>query len=273
MPKIHLIDTGSIGTDGGAMFGVVPKTIWNKIADCDENNLVTTTLRNLYIEDGNRKIIVDTGIGNYNDHPEFIKHHRPSNPSFDHDDALAAYHISSAEITDLILTHLHFDHVGGIITRRDGQLVPTFPHARIWLQKKQWAWANNPSPKDQAGFIKSHLDHLRDNPLLQLIDGPTQITENISTLPFYGHTPAMQCVKIINQGQIVFYTTDLFPRAEHLHLPYVMAFDLDPMTTIQEKQNTLDQAIKENWTLIFQHDPINKSGTVIKQKNRYKLKL
>jgi len=253
------------------MFGVVPKTIWNKIVDCDENNLITTSLRNLYIEDGNRKIIVDTGIGNYNDNPTFIKHHRPSNPAFDHDDALAAYHISSEDITDVILTHLHFDHVGGIITRRAGRLVPTFPQARIWLQKDQWSWANNPSPKDRPGFIKLHLDHLRDNPRLELIDGPTRITENISTLPFQGHTPAMQCVKIEKEGQIFFYTTDLFTRAAHLHLPYVMAFDLEPLKTIREKQRTLEQALAENWTLIFQHDPDNQSGTVQKQNNRYRL--
>jgi glyoxylase-like metal-dependent hydrolase (beta-lactamase superfamily II) len=271
MPQIHLLDTGCIGTDGGAMFGVVPKSLWQKFADCDENNFVTTALRNLYIEDGQRKIIVDTGIGNYNDNPDFIKHHRPSNPSFDHADALAAYNTTCDQITDLILTHLHFDHTGGIITRRDGQFLPTFPQARIWLQKEQWAWANNPSPKDRAGFIALHLDHLRDNPRLELIDGNHAISENVSTLPFYGHTPAMQCVKINKKGQTHFYTTDLIPLASHLRLPYVMAFDLEPLKTIQEKQKILDQAAQQKWTLIFQHDPENETGTVEKKNNRYHL--
>ena len=272
MPKINLIDCGTIGTDGGAMFGVVPKTLWQRVAPCDENNLITNALRNLYLEDGDRKIIVDTGIGNYNDTPEFIKRHRPGNLSFDFAAALAAHHLTCDDITDVILTHLHYDHVGGIITRRDNRHVATFPHARIWLQKEQWTWANNPSPKDSPGFIPLHLDRLRDNPHVQLIDGPTQITENIATLPFYGHTPAMQCVKILNEGQIYFYTTDLFARAAHLHLPYVMAYDLHPLITIREKQRVLDQAIAENWTLIFQHDPDNEMGTAQKQNDRYSLR-
>ena len=270
MIEINLIDTGHIGTDGGAMFGVVPKTIWEKLVECDDQNRVPTALRSLLITDGERKILVDTGIGNYHDE-KFKRMFAPDQPHFDFDDSLKPYGCSKEAITDIIMTHLHFDHAGGLVTKQGTEYVATFPNARVWLQRQQWDWANQPSSRDNAGFPEACLDMLRDHPRLELIEGERKLFDYITLLPLFGHTPAMQAVLIERGQEKIFFPSDLIPLATHLRLPYIMAFDLEPLKTIKEKQWSLSRAVDENWLIYFQHDPKYRSGHVEKRNGRFTL--
>ena len=270
MVKIHMIDTGHVGTDGGAMFGVVPKTIWQKLIKPDEHNRVLTALRSLLIVDGQRNILIDTGIGNYHDE-KFNRMFAPDKPNYDFDDSLKQHGCSKESITDVIMTHLHFDHAGGLLKKQGTDLICNFPNAHIWLQKKQWDWANNPSVRDKAGFPKPCLDMLREHPRFELVEGETKLFDYLTLIPLFGHTPAMQAVLIESGQEKHFFASDLVPMATHLRLPYIMAFDLQPQTTLKEKQKFLTRAIEENWLIYFQHDPNIPNGRVEKQNERFTL--
>lgn len=270
--EFHTLYTGNVRTDGGAMFGVAPKLLWQKIETPDAENRIPIAMRNLLIRDAGRIFIVDTGIGDYNNNPTFIKHHNPDVLDYDHDVALKKHDLTTNDVTDVILTHLHYDHAGGVVTGRNGELTATFPNARIWLQREQWQWANNPSDRDRAGYMPAYMDFLRNRKDLELVDGKSQITPNMTVLPFYGHTPGMQCILFETEGEQYFYATDLFPLASHLHIPYVMAFDLEPLKTLAEKKRIADQAIADEWTLVFQHDPNHETGQLEQHKGRYRLK-
>ena len=266
--KIYPIDAGSFRVDGGAMFGVVPRVFWQKLHQPDDLNRIVQVMRSMLIIDADRNILVDPGIGNWPD-DKFIKTYNVQEPDFDR--ALAAYDLTSQDITDVILTHLHFDHAGGFVSRKNSQIVPTFPQARTWVQKEQLLWAQNPSPKDRASFMEIYLNPLLNSPRLELLAGENQITDNVSVIPFHGHTPAMQTVMVQTQTQKHFFPSDLLPDAAHLHIPYISAYDNQAVLTAQEKQSALADASRQQWTIHFYHDPHVSKGQVVLDDGKFKL--
>ena len=268
--EIYPINAGCFRLDGGAMFGVVPRVLWQRQYPPDDQNRISQVLRVFLIIDADRTILLDAGAGNWHEQ-KFAKNYDLQNADFDFDSALAPYNRTAEDITDLILTHLHFDHAGGIVTRRGSEIVPTFAKARIWVQKEHLRWAQNPSPKDKAGFMEVYLKALVQCPRLELLEGKTQITNNVRIIPVYGHTPAMQTVMVETQNGKHFFPTDLVPIASHLHLPCIMAYDNNPLITIEEKQKILTQACREKWTLYFCHDPYVAKGRVILENGKFTL--
>jgi glyoxylase-like metal-dependent hydrolase (beta-lactamase superfamily II) len=270
MTEIHSINTGFFRLDGGAMFGVIPRILWQRQHAPDEQNRILQALRVLLIIDGQRTILVDTGLGNWHDE-KFIDRYAVENPDFDFDCALAGYNISAKDITDLIITHLHFDHAGGLVTRKGSGIVPTFPNARIWVQEEHWRWAQSPSAKDKGGFMSTYLKFLENCSLLELPDGGTDVTENVSLLVFNGHSPAMQTVIIKSETATYFFASDLIPNASHIHIPFIMAYDNNPVLTAEEKEKILSCACREKWIVYFPHDPVYEKGCVISRDGKYSL--
>jgi len=259
--SITSINTGYFYLDGGTLFGVVPRVLWQRQHQPDGQNRIRQALRTFLIRDGQRKIIVDPGIGNWHSR-KFIDRYALTDPDFSFDTALADYNLSPSDITDVILTHLHFDHAAGIITQKNHKITFTFNHARIWLQKEHWLWSQNPSPKDQGSFMEPYIQMLSNYPKLELLQGKTQITEHISACPLYGHSPAMQTVTIHSENKTHFLATDLIPDASHLQIPFIMAYDNQPVVTAEEKEKILSQACRENWTIYFYHDPTIEKGRI-----------
>jgi len=268
--NLYIMDTGHLRSDGGCLYGTVPKLMWEKLETPDDNNRLLTALRCLLIIEGDKRILIDTGVGNYHN-AKMQNRYALDQPHFCFNQALAKYDLSTADITDVILTHLHYDHSGGIVPNSSDPSACVFPNATIHIQKAHWQWANNPSLKDKAGFINAHLQTIKHHGKLNLIDGPVKFTDNIELLVFDGHTKAMQLPLITTNTQKHFFTGDLIARVHHLRLAYVMAFDLLPMTTIDEKQNLLKIAAKEHWKLIFQHDPHHIIANVISKNGWYTL--
>ena len=268
MTKIYAINTGYFWLDGGATFGVVPRVLWERTYTPDEKNRVRQALRAFLIIDGDRRILIDTGLGNWHD-PKFIDRFAVENPDFDFDEALSAYGLSAQEITDVIITHLHFDHAGGMAVKRESEIKPVFPNARIWLQQKQWRWAHNPSPKDRGSYMETYLNIIRNSTRLNLIDGPAEITTQVSVLPFHGHTPGMQSVLVKTDAGICWFPSDLIPFAEQLRIPWIMAYDNNSVLTAEEKEKILGKAKLEKWIIYFYHDPVNEkvSENIIRELN------
>ena len=263
--QLYSIETGNFKLDGGAMFGVVPKSIWNKLNPADENNLCTWALRCLLIIDGDRKILVDTGMGNKQDE-KFFSHYHPSN-TYSLKDALLKINISLADITDVLLTHLHFDHVGGAVEKINDKLVTVFPNATYWVSEPQWNLAMNPNKREKASFLIENIAPIKDSGQLKLItipvyQGTTQLqeiyfSENISCYVVNGHTQGMLLPKIKFKGKTIVYMADLLPSVGHIPIPYVMGYDMQPLVTLNEKELFLKDALDNNFTLFFEHDSIN----------------
>jgi glyoxylase-like metal-dependent hydrolase (beta-lactamase superfamily II) len=260
--KLHSIDTGFFKLDGGAMFGVVPKAIWNKSNPADENNLCTWAMRCLLIEDGNRLILIDTGIGNKQDEKFFSHYYLHGNATMDGSLALLGFHRDN--ITDVFLTHLHFDHVGGAITRQGDNLVPAFKNATYWSNEKHWDWAVNPNEREKASFLKENILPIQQSGQLKFIDAHDNVkfTDEISIRFVHGHTESMMLPLINYKGKQVLYMADLLPSVGHLPLPYVMAYDMFPLQTLTEKKLFLNEALTKNYILFLEHDPINECCTL-----------
>ncbi|WP_423145955.1 MBL fold metallo-hydrolase [Rubrolithibacter danxiaensis] len=260
--KLHVIDTGFFKLDGGAMFGVVPKSIWNKTNPADEKNLCTWAMRCLLIEDGNRLILVDTGIGNKQD-DKFLGHY------YLHGDAtldksLKKLGFNKDDITDVFLTHLHFDHCGGAIVRNNEKLIPAFKNATYWSNEKHWEWAVNPNAREKASFLKENILPIQESGQLKFIEEKEGIlfSDNVNIQFAYGHTDAMMLPQIRYKDKTIVYMADLLPSVGHLPLPYVMAYDMFPLQTLQEKKSFLDEAEKSNFILFLEHDPVNQCCTL-----------
>jgi glyoxylase-like metal-dependent hydrolase (beta-lactamase superfamily II) len=260
MAQIYSINTGFFWLDGGTLFGVVPRVLWERHFVPDRKNRVRQTMRAFLIVDGDRKIIVDPGLGNWYDQT-FYDRYKVETPDFDFDRALLEYNLSSEEITDVIITHLHFDHAGGLAARRGTDIVPVFPNARIWLQEKHWRWAQNPSAKDRGSFMGPYMDLLQDSSLLELVDGEIDITADVSLLPFHGHTPAMQSVVVKTSEGICWCPSDLIPFAAQLRVSWIMAYDNNSVVTAEEKEKILRRVKLEKWTIYFYHDPVHEKLT------------
>jgi len=270
--KLHTIDTGFFKLDGGAMFGVVPKTIWNKSNPADENNLCTWAMRCLLLEDGNRLILIDTGIGNKQDAKFFSYYYLHGDASLN--SSLAKLGFSADDITDVFLTHLHFDHVGGAVKRDEERLIPTFRNATYWSNKQHWDWAVNPNDREKASFLKENILPIQESGQLKFIDAQDNVhfMDGFDVRFVYGHTDAMMLPLISYKGKKLLYMADLLPSVGHLPLPYVMAYDMFPLTTLNEKKIFLSEALEKEYILYFEHDPVNECCTLQQTEKGIKVK-
>lgn len=261
--KLYTVDTGYFKLDGGAMFGVVPKVIWNKLAPADENNLINMAMRCLLIEDADRLILIDTGIGNKQSEKFFSHYYLHGNDSLDL--SLQQHGFHRNDITDVILTHLHFDHCGGAIIREGDKLVPAFANATYWSNESHWNWAVYPNDREKASFLKDNILPIQESGQLKMIsqeqsDDNSLLTvqnfsDHIDLLFVNGHTESMMLPKIRYKNHEVIYMADLIPSAAHLPVPYVMAYDMFPLKTLQEKKSFLKEAADNEYILFFEHDP------------------
>ncbi len=247
---IHAVCDGSISLDGGAMFGVVPRPLWEKRFPPDERNRIQLAVRCLLILDGKRRVLVDDGVG-----IQWDGKHRDmygiDHTQTDLDRELKRAGLTRADITDVVLTHLHFDHAGG--TTRDGALA--FRNATYHLQRRHWKWAHQPSDKDAGSFRRQDFAALESSGKLHLLEGATELYEGIHLFVSEGHTVGLQLVRIESEAQTMVYCGDLVPTTSHLRAPWVAAYDLYPLTVVEEKKQLLAQAVEEKWVLFFEHDP------------------
>jgi len=271
MMKLYSIETGYFKLDGGAMFGVVPKSMWQKLNPPDENNLCTWSMRCLLIEDENRLILVDTGIGNKQDAKFFSHYYLHGDDTIEK--SLSKYGFTKDDITDVILTHLHFDHCGGSIERVGDTLVPAFKNATYWSNEKHWQWATEPNDREKASFLKENILPIQESGQLKFIATPEKnslltelgainFSENITIRFANGHTDEMMLPQIKYKNQTIVYMADLLPSIGHIPLPYVMAYDMFPLTTLMEKKIFLEEAVSKKYILFFEHDPIHECCTL-----------
>lgn len=252
--KLHTIDTGFFKLDGGAMFGVVPKTLWQKLNPPNANNLCTWAMRCMLIEDGKQLILIDCGLGDKQDE-KFFSHYEP------HGDAsleksIRALGFGLDDITDVILTHLHFDHCGGAIRKNgEGKFYPTFKKATYWSNEKHWEWATKPNAREKASFLKENIMPIQESGQLKFAaNGSTEVNPNILLKTASGHTESMFTPHITAGDKTIVYCADLFPSMAHVPMPYVMAYDTRPLLTLDEKKKMLEDAIAGNYYLFFEHD-------------------
>jgi glyoxylase-like metal-dependent hydrolase (beta-lactamase superfamily II) len=262
--ELHQIQDGIFALDGGAMFGVVPKTLWSKKYAADERNRIPLALRCLLICDEGRRILVDTGIGlEWTPKQRDIYGIESSQMQLDLQLARAGY--TRQDITDVILTHLHFDHAGGTTRRENGELVLSFPRAMHHVQRRQWKWAHHSSEKDAGSFRPEDFDLLEKSGRLHLLEGQTELYSGIDLVISEGHTVGLQLVRVSDQDRTLFFCGDIIPTTAHLRSPWVMSYDLYPLTVIEEKKMILAQAVEERWILFFEHDPTIAACTVKEQ--------
>ncbi len=250
--QLETIQSGYIGLDGGAMFGIIPKPLWEKTNPADDVNRVTLATRNLLLISDSRKILIDTGMGSKWD--EKSRNIYRIDENFSLEKSLAQKNISVSDITDVILTHLHFDHSGGSTKIENNKLVPAFPNARYYVQKRNFEWAMNPSDRDRGSYIKENFEPLAKEGVLNLLTN-NEFDDFISFEIIHGHTFGQQMVKISDSISTLLYCADLLPFVSHIRLPYIMAYDLQPLVTLSEKKKYLKQALDESWILYFGHDP------------------
>jgi glyoxylase-like metal-dependent hydrolase (beta-lactamase superfamily II) len=266
--KLYPINTGYFKLDGGAMFGVVPKSIWNKINPADENNMCSWALRSLLIEDGNRLILIDNGMGDKQDAKFFSHYYLHGNDTLDK--SLDKYGFHRDDITDVFLTHLHFDHCGGSIMCIGDKLVPAFSKATFWSNEMHWMSATEPNPREKASFLKENILPIKESGQLKFLFNIPETREgwtiypnhiydfltDITVLEVSGHTQSMMLPIIKYKGKTIVYMADLIPSAGHLPIPYVMAYDMLPGITMSEKYNFLTEAVQGDYILFFEHDPV-----------------
>ena len=276
--KLYTIDTGFFKLDGGAMFGVVPKSIWQKTNPADEFNLCSWAMRCLLIQEGDRLILIDNGIG-YKQDERFLKHyHLHGDDTLEK--SLANLKFSKDDITDVFLTHLHFDHCGGSIERQaDGNLVPAFKNATYWSNKEHWQWAVEPNDREKASFLKENILPIQESEKLKFIDtlDGVSFTDNIQIRFAFGHTDSMMLPQISYKGKTILYMADMLPSVGHIPMPYVMSYDMFPLKTLKEKKKFLEEAVQNDYILFFEHDPVNECCTLqetekgIRVKDTFKL--
>lgn len=259
--KIYPIETGNFKLDGGAMFGVVPKSIWQKTNPADANNMIEMSMRCMLIEDGNRLILVDTGLGNKQSDKFFSYYYLFGDFSLEQSLKKLGFH--KDDITDVFLTHLHFDHCGGVIERsKNGLLVPAFKNAKVWSNSKHWKWATEPNAREKASFLKENIKPIKENGQLEFIHRNYNEQVGFDVIFVDGHTEKQMLPKITYQGKTIVFTADLLPTVGHIPLPYVMGYDTRPLLTIKEKAAFLNLAADKDFYLFLEHDAHNELCTV-----------
>lgn len=293
--KLYTIDTEYFKLDGGAMFGVVPKSIWNKLNPSDDNNMCSWAMRCLLIEDGNKLILVDNGLGNKQSEKFFSYYYLHGDATLNSSLAKLGFH--KDDITDVILTHLHFDHCGGSVDRVAGKLVPAFKNATYWSNEPHWHTATQPNNREKASFLKENILPIEESGQLKFIEHPydsakssegwkafppliamsKRFNENITIKFTRGHTESMMLPVINYKGKTIVFVADLLPATFHIPLPYVMAYDMFPLTTLHEKESFLNEALTNDYILFFEHDPVTECCTLqqtergIREKDKFKL--
>jgi prepilin-type processing-associated H-X9-DG protein len=260
--KIYPIETGSFKLDGGAMFGVVPKTIWQKTNPADSRNLIDMSMRCMLIEDGQRLILIDTGLGSKQSDKFFGYYHLFGNFSLESSLTKLGFHRD--DITDIFLTHLHFDHCGGVIewNSQKNLLQPAFKNAKFWSNDNHWKWASEPNPREKASFLKENINPIRESGQLNFITNNSLEQIGFNVLFMDGHTEKQMLPKLSYQGKTIVFMADLLPTIGHIPLPYVMGYDTRPLLTIKEKAIFLKEAADNNYYLFLEHDAYNEICTV-----------
>lgn len=257
--NLYTIHAGYLKLDGGAMFGVVPKALWNKQYPADDNNMIPLAMRLLLVEEGDRKILINSGIGNKQSEKFFSHFHLHGDHTIDK--SLAEHGFSRDDITDVFHTHLHFDHCGGtIIYDENENLLPAFPNATLWVTQNQWDWANNPNEREAASFLKENILPMQENGKLKIISGDTTVMPGFKVKEFDGHTIGQAIPFIDYNGQTLVFTSDLLAFSNHIRLPWIMSFDIQPLVTLKEKKAFLKEAVENDYVLFFEHDKYVECG-------------
>ena len=272
--KLYSVNAGYLKLDGGAMFGVVPKSIWSKTNPADEKNLCKLAMRSLLIEDEGKLILIDTGMGDKQD-AKFFSHYLVPEEDDTLEGSLAILGFKREDITDVVFTHLHFDHCGGAIIRVDGALVSAFPNATFWSNQEHWDWAVNPNPRESPSYLKENILPIQASGHLKFIhvattaitDGllaaaPSSIIENLSFRFANGHTRAMMLPQIKYKDRTIVFAADLLPTVGHIPLIYVMSYDMFPLVTLEERKSFFKEAADNNYVLFLQHDAVNECCTL-----------
>jgi glyoxylase-like metal-dependent hydrolase (beta-lactamase superfamily II) len=258
---LHPIETGRFGLDGGAMFGVVPRPLWEKTNPPDARNRIALAARALLLIGNGRRILIDVGNGSKYD-AKLTSIYNFDTSRFSLQSSLARYGLTTDDITDVLLTHLHFDHAGGSTYIENGEVKPTFRNAAYYVQHEHWRAANNPTERDRASFFPHDFIPLYEHGVLKFTEGGGEILPGIRVWVVHGHTAALQCPVISDGTTTLFYCADLMPTVSHIQLPWIMAYDLRPLVTLEEKRAVLDRAVEERWILFFEHDPDTHAVTV-----------
>jgi len=259
--KLHIINTGFFKLDGGAMFGVVPKSIWQKLNPADANNLCNWAMRCLLIEDGNQLILIDNGIGEKQD-AKFFQYYYLNGE----DSLIKSLHklgFKQDDITDMFLSHLHFDHCGGGVKYEGEKLEMVFKNAKYWSNADHWKWATQPNPREKASFLKENIQPMQESGHLNFVEinKPSPFSQ-FDIFYTSGHTDKMMVPKIKYKDKTICFVADLIPSVGHIPLPYVMGYDTRPLVTMEEKEVFLKAAAANNYILFFEHDPVNECCTV-----------
>lgn len=263
--KLHALNTGMFKLDGGAMFGVVPKTLWQKTNPADEYNMCTWAMRSMLIEDGNKLILIDAGIGDKQSEKFFSHYYLHGDDSLHGNLKKLGFHAD--DITDVFLTHLHFDHCGGAINRvGENQFAPAFKNATFWSNEKHWQWATVPNAREKASFLSENILPIEESGQLKFIERTGNFTENVfeNIDVFFadGHTESQMIPHIQYKGRTIVFMADLLPSVGHIPLPYVMGYDTRPLLTLDEKGKFLKRAADENFVLFLEHDGVNQCCTL-----------
>ena len=268
--KLHVIQTGFFKLDGGAMFGVVPKSIWQRTNPADENNLCSWAMRCLLVEEGNQLVLIDNGMGDKQDAKFFSYYFLHGDDNLVKSLHKAGFHES--DVTDMFLTHLHFDHCGGGLTMKTGKSELTFKNAKYWSNEDHWKWATQPNAREKASFLKENILPMQASGHLHYVDprAPSPVQFDISYAS--GHTDKMMIPRIRYKGHTICFVADLLPSVGHIPLPYVMGYDTRPLLTLEEKERFLNEAADEKHVLFFEHDPVNECCTVQRTERGVRLK-
>ena len=260
---IYPIETGRFRLDGGAMFGIIPKPLWSKTNPPDDRNRITLASRGLLAVGNKRVILIDNGNGSKFTEKQKDIYHLDQSQS-DLISSLNRVGYQASDVTDVILTHLHFDHAGGSTVLMDGEIVPAFPNARYLVQRAHWEHAQHPTEKDRGSFMQDDFQPLQQHHVIEFVDGECQLFPQISVLVTNGHTTAQQLPVLSDGRKTLMFCCDLFPTLAHIPLPYIMAYDLRPLITLEEKKRILNMAVEQDWILYFEHDPGTVAGKVVR---------